>query len=303
VAQAIGWLGNWFNRSASRRRRDAACFAAWSEGRDPHHRPEVEMSRAPHMSPRTGDDGWNDYLAAFHTEHPGITDAILGDATADDGNGPYDWLAQALPGDGVIVDVACGNGPLATRVVRRWIGLDRSASELRRAAPVAAGRVVLADAASATLRTGGADAVACSMALMLFDDPGAAMAEMTRLLRVGGILVALLPATAPLTTRDRIRYARLLGALRLRKLPFRHHHLLDDPRPLLAPAGLTMVSAHRRRFAYPITAPDDGARWTQSLYLPDLEPRRLHAAQRVTRRWTGSSIGIPLCRVVATKDH
>ena len=254
------------------------------------------------MSPNTSDhDEWTDYVAAFHSERPGITDAVLGEATADDGSTPYDWLAQALPADGVVVDIACGNGPLATRVARGWIGLDRSSSELGRAGPVAAGRLLLADAAAAPLRTGGADAVVCSMALMVFDDPGAVVAETTRVLRDGGIFAALLPATAPLTIRDRVRYARLLAALRLRQLPFRHHDVLDDPRTLLAAAGLTVVSAQRRRFAYPITTPDDAALWTRSLYLPDLQPRRSRAAQRVARRWTGSSIGVPLLRLVATK--
>ncbi|HZA74932.1 MAG TPA: hypothetical protein VE623_00885 [Acidimicrobiales bacterium] len=239
---------------------------------------------------RASGDGWGDYLARFHDERPGVTEDVLADASADDGNDPYDWLAQALPRDGLIVDVACGSGPLARRT-SRWVGLDRSPAELGRAAPVAPGRVVVADAS------------VCSMALMLLDDPGAAVAEMACLLRDGGRFAALVPATAPLTFRDRMRYVRLLAALRLRRLPFRHPDLLADPRPLLAPAGLTMVSADQRRFAYPVTEPGDAQLWVRSLYLPGVEPRRLCAAQRITRRWTGSSIGIPLWRLVATTNR
>ncbi|MGH9192802.1 MAG: class I SAM-dependent methyltransferase [Acidimicrobiales bacterium] len=247
-------------------------------------------------------DGWGDYLAAFHDERPGVTEDVLADALADDGSDPYDWLAAALPSDRVIVDVACGSGPLARRVGSRWTGLDRSPAELARAAAIAPGRVVLADAAGAPLRAGAADAVACSMALMLLDDPGAALAEMARLLRDGGRFAALIPATVPLTRRDRLRYVRLLAALRLRRLPFPHPDLLTDPRPLLAPAGLTLVSADRRRFAYPLTEPSDAQLWVRSLYLPGLDHQRLDAAQRITRRWTGSSIGIPLWRLVATTN-
>jgi hypothetical protein len=70
---------------------------------------------------------------------------------------------------------------------------------------------------------------------------------------------------------------------------------------LLPAAGLDAVSAQRRRFAYPLTGPDTSAQLIRSLYLPGLKPRRLRAAQRVTRRWTGSSIGIPLQRLVAAK--
>lgn len=253
------------------------------------------------MAPQA-DDGWGTYLAAFHTERPGITEAILDHAVSDEGNDPYDWLVQALPDDGVIVDVASGSGPFATRLTGRWVGLDRNPTELGLAALPAPERVVLADAGSVPLLTGGVDAVVCSMALMLVDDPDVAIAEVARLLRIGGRIVALFPATAPLTTRDRIRYARLLAALRLRRLPFRHQQLLDDPRPLLARTGLTMVGTQRRRFTYRFTDPDDGLWWLRSLYLPGLQARRWRAAQQVTSRWTGTSIGIPLRRMVATKQ-
>jgi SAM-dependent methyltransferase len=251
---------------------------------------------------RLNRDGWGDYLAAFHDERPGITEDVLAAALADDGSDPYDWLAQAHPPDGVIVDVACGSGPLARRT-SHWIGLDRSAAELARATQIAPGRVAVADAAGAPLRAGAAAAVCCSMALMLLDDPGAAVAAMARLLPAGGRFAALLPATAPLTLRDRTRYVRLLAALRLPRLPFRHPGVLADPRSLLATAGLTVVSANRRRFAYPLTEPSDADLWLRSLYLPGLHRRRLDAARRIARRWTGSSIGIPLLRLVATKTR
>jgi SAM-dependent methyltransferase len=172
--------------------------------------------------PGASDDGWDGYLAAFHDTRSGVTEDVLADASADDGSDPYGWLAQALPSDGVIVDVACGSGPLATRVGPGWMGLDRSPAELARAARIAPGRVILADAAGAPLRAGAADAVVCSMALMLFGDPGAVVIEIVRVLRDGGRFVALVPATAPLTLRDRGRYVRLLTALGRRRLPFRH---------------------------------------------------------------------------------
>jgi hypothetical protein len=237
------------------------------------------LEEAGTAGPAASGDGWNGYLAAFHDERPGVTQDVLADASADDSTDPYDWLAQALPRNGVIVDIACGSGPLATRVGSRWIGLDRSPAELGRAAPIAPGRVLVADAADTPIRAGAADAVG------------------------SGRFAVLIPATAPLTLQDRMRYVRLLAALRLRRLPFRHPDVLADPRSLLAPAGLTVVSADRRRFTYPLTEPGDTLMWVRSLYLPGLNPRRLRAAQRITRRWTGSSIGIPLMRLVATKSR
>jgi hypothetical protein len=78
--------------------------------------------------------------------------------------------------------------------------------------------------------------------------------------------------------------------------------LLGDPSPPITAAGLTLVSADRRRFSYPLTEPGDGPRWLRSLYLPGIDAQRWRAAQRVVQRWTGSSIGMPLRRLVATKD-
>ncbi|MGH9110924.1 MAG: nitrate/nitrite transporter NrtS [Acidimicrobiales bacterium] len=264
-------------------------------------RPPVEAGSADSRH-REG-DAWSDYLAIFHRERPGITEAILTRARAEDGRDPYDWVAEALPGDGLVVDAACGSGPLAARVFGDWVGLDRSQAEVGLAAAVAPGQVVLADAARIPVRRQSADSVVAAMALMVVDDPDTAVAEMARLLRPGGRLVALVPATAPLTTRDRARYLRLLAALRLRHLPFRHPGVLHDPQRPLARAGLTVASDERRRFAYPLIEPEDALRWVRSLYLPIVSPRRLRAAQRVTRRWAGSSIGMPLRRVVATRTR
>jgi SAM-dependent methyltransferase len=250
---------------------------------------------------RLSDDTWTDYLATFHSERPGITEAVLVHARAEDGGDPYDWVAEALPGDGVTVDVACGSGPLASRTSSVWVGLDRSRAEARLAAAVAPGRVLLADAARVPVRLRGAGAVVGAMALMVVADPEAAVAEMARLLAPGGRLVALVPATTPLTARDRARYARLLAALRLRRLPFPHPGALHDPRRLLTRAGLAVVSDERRRFVYPLAEPDDGLLLVRSLYLPGLTPRRHLSAEAVIRRWIGSSIGMPLRRLVATR--
>jgi SAM-dependent methyltransferase len=210
-------------------------------------------------------------------------------------------VAEALPGDGLIVDVACGSGPLAMRTSGAWVGLDRSRSEVDLAAAVAPRRVALADATRVPVRTQSADAVAAVMALMVVDNPDAAVAEMARLLRPGGRLVTLVPTTAPLTARDRARYARLLAAFRVRHLPLPNPRVLYDPHELLTRAGLAVVSDERCRFAYRLAEPDDALRWVRSLYLPDVSPRRIGAAQRVSRWWVGSSIGIPLRRVVGVR--
>jgi hypothetical protein len=70
---------------------------------------------------------------------------------------------------------------------------------------------------------------------------------------------------------------RLLAALRLRRLPFRHPGVLHDPRRLFTRAGLAVTSDERRRFAYALAEPDDGLLFVRLLYLPGLTPRRQHA--------------------------
>jgi hypothetical protein len=144
---------------AGGRRRPARCPSCWPVCDGP--------TRAGSAVPAAGDDGWDGYLAAFHGARPGVTEDVLARASAHDGRDPYDWLAQALPPGGVIVDVAGGSGPLDHRVGSGWVGLDRSHAELGRAAPIAPGRLVLADATWLPLGAGVADAVVCPMALML----------------------------------------------------------------------------------------------------------------------------------------
>lgn len=271
---------------------------------------------------------WTGYLDTFHGERPGITETILARASDPQGITPYDWMVeplaeltepgtsgtapprsegprttQGLTGTGPVLDLGCGSGPLASAIGGRWVGLDRSPAELALAAKTAPGRVVLGDAHAVPLPSGAAEALICSMGLMLFSEPDRVATEMARLLRPGGSLVALLPATGPLTIRDWIRYVRLLAALRLPRMPFRHNEVLIDPSPVLERAGLRLVDNQRRRFDYAFTDPDAAMLWIRSLYLGAVKPGRAAAAERLARRWTRASIGIPLRRVVATKPE
>jgi SAM-dependent methyltransferase len=243
---------------------------------------------------------WALYLTGFHAERPGITEAVLARAT-ETGVDPYGWVAEALPQDGRVVDVACGSGPLATRLGARWIGLDRSTEELARARRRAPGRVASGDAGALPVAGGAAAAVVCAMALMLVD-PAGALAETRRVLAPGGRFVALLPAPGPLSPRDRLRYGRLLLALRRRRLPFPSDEALDRAGPRLLSAGLRLVADERRRFTLPIDDAAGAELFVRSLYLPAVPPARVARATAVARRWTGSTLGLPLRRVVAVAE-
>ncbi|MGH3452523.1 MAG: hypothetical protein ACRDQW_17840, partial [Haloechinothrix sp.] len=149
---------------------------------------------------------------------------------------------------------------------------------------------------------GCAAVVVCSMALMLVQPLDAALAEITRLLVPGGTLIALLPASRPLTSADAVRYGHLLFALRSWRLRYPNDSKLANLRAMLSRASLTLIAEERRRFSYAVTSPGMGLRFVQSLYLPGQSPQRLQAAAKVAERWVGKELGLPLRRILAVRQ-
>ncbi len=247
---------------------------------------------------------WDTFLDAFHREQPGITAEILGRSFAD-GITPYQWLTAAIPSTGTMIDVACGNAPLAALIGERWIGVDNSESELavgqsqlaRSSQPQ---QLVLGDASSLPLADGAVDIVVCSMALQVLGPLPIVLAELARVLRPGGLLVALVPARHPLTLKDRWRYIRLTRAL--------HDGLLapnDGELGRLAivmgGAGFDVLDDEFRRFAYRLDDTTAAARFVSSLYVPHGNAERIDAANALARRWVGTSLGIPIRRFICIR--
>ncbi len=249
------------------------------------------------MSATRSRRAWDTYIRRFHQERPGITDAILS-RSRDGAKTPYEWLAEGLAASGVVLDVACGNGPLQRVIVDGWIGVDASATELAAAEPDAGGRATVGDIRELPVRPGSCDTVICSMALMLIDPLAPAIDEIARVLRPTGIVRILLPAREPLTTQDRLRYLRLGIALRTRALfpPSPLHRHAEEQ---LTGAGLAIVDDQTRHFTYPLRSRDDAHRLVESLYLPDVSQQRARTAARVAEHWIGSDLGLPLRRVTA----
>jgi SAM-dependent methyltransferase len=245
---------------------------------------------------------WDRYVEQFHDNRPGITETVLGAGRAR-GSTPYEWLAAAVddPG-GTLLDLACGSAPLAPLVgADRWIGLDRSDAELRTAQHRHPdGTLVRADASRLPLRDRSVESVACSLALMALPSLELVVDELARVTRVGGRLALLLPTGAPLSLRDRGRYARLSLTLRARPDQFPNPVAMRDTARLLAAGGYTVTRDERIRFAYRITDEAGADALVDSFYLPGVTPERLLAARLVVRRWRGTDIGIPLRRIVAT---
>ena len=246
---------------------------------------------------------WTSNLDRFHEDHPGITEDVLSQACDVDGMNPYVWLLAAAPRrPGVLpLDLACGSGPLQLAGSHlSWIGIDRSPGELARAGR-AEGVLVRGDGLREPFRDATFDLVACSMALMLFDPVDALRTEIDRVLRDEGRLILLLPGSVPLSRRDRVRYLRLLSCLRKVRPVYPNRVHLGRLRARLARAGLNVVSDQRRCFRYPIRDEGDAGRFTESLYAPGVSTQRLDRTLRVARSWVGSTLGIPLRRVVCDK--
>ena len=237
---------------------------------------------------------WSGFLDTFHDQRPGITAEILRSAVFEMAT-PYGWLVEAIPGTGAVVDVAYGNGPLAKLIGRRWIGTDRSESELTLGMAEHALPSVVSDAANLPFATNATDTVVCSMALHVTQPLPSVLAEIARVLRPGGQLVAIIPARHPLTLRDRWRYLSLIRILG-DGLSSPNDQALRHLPELIGGAGLELVSDEFRRFEYPIESRAAAERFVSSLYLRDVTSARLDAAHRLAHRWVGTALGIPIHR-------
>jgi SAM-dependent methyltransferase len=245
---------------------------------------------------------WAAYVDGFHATRPGITESVLGRSRADDAD-PYAWLAEAVPPRGRVLDLGCGSAPMFRALPgRSWIGLDTSPAELAAARSAGARPLLRASAAAIPLRDASVDAVVCSMSLMVVTPLAPVIAEISRVLRPGGLLAATIPAAGPLRPPDLASVAGLIaalgrapgypGGLRLPGLP-----------ALLASHGLLITADTRRRFGYRLRGPADAGQLLSSLYLPGTSAGRARLARaylRVLAR-RGYEMPVPLRRVTAER--
>jgi SAM-dependent methyltransferase len=239
---------------------------------------------------------WADYVNTFHTQLPGITEEILARCSDETGATPYAWLTDGLDPEAQVVDLACGSGPTRALVAGKWVGVDCSSTELSCALERGRATLVRADVTNVPIRSDTADAVLCSMALMLIDPCFAVLDEIRRILSSAGELRALLPATRPLTASDRLHYLRLFATARSRpRFPMTalRRHATDA----FAASGLVITSDQSRRFGYPIATPADVDRFIESWYRPDKPPGRADPRRR--RCGSPTTIGVPLRRIIA----
>lgn len=242
---------------------------------------------------------WDDYLAGFHQDRPGITERILFRSLDARGTTPYDWAAGPLPDDGLVVDVACGSAPLWNpRLEGRYLGVDLSRAELELARQRGAHRVTVGSAEALPVETGAAAAVVCTMALMVLPDLAAALREVRRVLRPGGVFIAIVPTT-PTHWSDLVFGAGLMLSAR-GPLSYRNDRRLRRPRPLFADQDLTLTEDSRRTYRFDLSA-QGAADAAASLYLRGSQAARENAVARYLHRQSQRerSMPIPIRRLLA----
>jgi SAM-dependent methyltransferase len=160
--------------------------------------------------------------------------------------------------------------------------------------------LIRADAAALPTPAASIDAVTCSMALHILGPLPDVLAEIGRVLRPGGLLVATIPARGPLPATDLPVLAGLLATLG-RRLSYPNDPQLPHLASTLTAAGLHVVPDEYRCFRYPLRGGADTDMFLASLYLPDLPEWRGRAARTYLRALarTRISLPIPIRRIIA----
>ena len=246
---------------------------------------------------------WPRYLAGHHRDRPGITERLLTRAVAVRHAAPYPWLVEPLRGTpGPILDLACGSAPTRALLGQaRWLGIDASASELAVAAAAGRGPLVRGRADALPVADGVIASVCAAMCLQVLTPLDVVLAEVRRVLRPGGMVVALVPSRLgpnPFGALGRVRAMRALG---IRSQPWPNPQARDGLARLLRAHGFVVDSDQRRVFRCEIRDPIEAALLIEGLYLPGVDTESVDRAKHVLASWArpGRGLPLPLRRVVA----
>ncbi|TDO29872.1 methyltransferase family protein [Kribbella sp. VKM Ac-2527] len=246
---------------------------------------------------------WPRYLAGYHRDRPGITERLLTGAMAGRGAAPYPWLVEPLRDEpGPILDLACGSAPTRLLLRReRWIGIDASASELAVAAAAGRRPLVRGDAGALPVADGVIGSVCAAMCLQVLTPMDVVLAEVRRVLRPGGMVVALVPSRVGPRSSGVLGWVRVMRALGIRSEPWPNPQARDGLARLLRAHGFVVDSDQRRMYHCEIADPSDAALLIDALYLPGVDTESLNRAKDVLASWAtpGRGLPLPLRRVVA----
>ncbi len=152
----------------------------------------------------------DDFLRSFHSRNPGVTSKIFAQARICSGKSSYDLLVDTLPDGGTsltVLDLGCGDGFLL-ELLSEWkwkklhlIGVDMSEAELHAArSRLASQEVTLLceKADNLSVSDSSVDYVLSHMSLMLVNPIVDVIQELRRVLKLGGVLTAVVPGSVQL---------------------------------------------------------------------------------------------------------
>ncbi|GAA1579925.1 class I SAM-dependent methyltransferase [Kribbella sancticallisti] len=247
---------------------------------------------------------WRRYLADYHGRRPGITERILGRAIGPHGETPYAWLVDPLEeAPGRVLDLACGSAPTRDLLHRPgWLGLDSSAAELGTAAAAGRGPLVRARADALPLPDKTVDVVTAAMCLQVLTPLDVVLAELRRVLRPGGTMVALVPSGVPPLAHISgvLAWVQVMRALRISSESWPNPQARDGLAPLLRWNRFVVESDRRQVFRREIANATEATLMIDGLYLPGVEPTAIARAKSLLASWAcpGRWLPIPLRRVV-----
>lgn len=243
---------------------------------------------------------WNTYLAGYHDQRPAITERLLTSADAS----PYEWLAEPLRfQDEPILDLACGSAPIRPLLSgAHWVGLDGSTGELGYAAAHGRGPLVRARAEALPVASGSVGTVVAAMCLPVLTPLDAVLREVTRVLRLGGRLVALVPSAGGINATHLVTWARIMWWLGVWRQPWPNPQARDGVSRVLRQAGFDVQTDERRTFTVPLASPRDADLLIDGLYLPGVSDARIMQSRRrlAALARPGRRVALPLRRVVAS---
>lgn len=147
------------------------------------------------------------------------------------------------------------------------------------------------------------DVVCAAMSLQVLTPLNRVLAEISRILRPGGSLIALIPANGGGPPAV-LAWGRVFAALRIWAVPWPNPDLIAAPARQLAARELRIVADDRHTFCLNLTRPDEVALAIDGLYLPNHTDADLTAARRRLRRLAprGLRLPLPLRRIIARRQ-
>lgn len=218
-------------------------------------------------------------------DHSGatVTEAFLRTLTDTRGRSPYEWFGElGLTVEGPVIDMACGTGPMASRLrPDRYLGVDRDGEAVAAARRRHPGHAfVVADALEHLdqVSQGSIALVLCSMSLHLVSPLPAVLRSIHRCLAPGGRLAALIPTTVPIAADAMVLRSGLKACLQITGSD-PNRDAWDDVDGTMSAARYRMQTISTAAFDHPV---DDirSASWIVATHSPPGTPPLVRGAAR-----------------------